>query len=94
MKTIDLGEKPERLSARPSAKKYYPTIHYSDNGIAGVSSFDEEDIDKQIKVTATIKLTSISSRSDSPSGKHFGYSFEVLNIQMPDDLSKHGGKKK
>ncbi len=94
MRVIDLGEKPERMSARPSAKKYYPSIHFSDDGIKGVSTFDTEDIDKEVKVTATIKLTSVNSRSDSPSGKNFDYSFEVLKIEMPDDLSKQDGKKK
>jgi len=89
MKAIDLGQSPARMEAKiGSPKKYYPTIRFSDDGIAGVASFDDKDIGKTMKVTAQIKLVSIESRSDSTSGKKFDYSFEVHNIEMPDDLSK------
>jgi hypothetical protein len=89
MKTIDLGEKSDVTSERPvSPKKWYPTISFSDNGVAGVSSFDDQDIGKVINITAEIKLTGIDSRSDNPKKKKFDYTFEVHKIHMPDDLSK------
>jgi len=90
MKTIDLGEKTGEISTSksPKIKKWYPTINFSNNGVAGVSSFDDSDIGKTITVKAEIKLTGINSRSDKPQGKKFDYSFEVHKIHMPDDLSK------
>ena len=92
MKTIDLGEKPETSMAQPTRgkkAKYYPTVYYSDEGVAGVSSFDEKDIGKVITVKAEIKLTRISSNSnEKDKKKKYDYTFEVHKISMPDDLSK------
>ena len=88
MKTIDLGEKITTMKASEPKKKWYPTINFSDKGIAGVSSFDDSDIGKTIIVWAEIKLTGINSRSDNPKEKKFDYSFEVHKIHMPDDLSR------
>lgn len=89
MKTIDLGEKLSETAAMPSksSKKWYPTLGFSDNGVGGVSSFDDKDVGKTIEVRANIKLTGISSRTDHPKGKRFDYTFEVLKIHMPDELS-------
>jgi len=56
--------------------------------VAGVSSFDDQDIGKTITVKAEIKLTGIMSRTDNLNKKKFDYSFEVHKIHMPDDLSK------
>jgi len=85
MKTIDLGQK---MSSKPiaPAKKWYPTVDFSDNGSGGEPSFSEDDIGKQITIKAEIKLTGISSRSDHPKGKQFNYSFELIKIHMPDDI--------
>lgn len=84
---IDLGESPitQPVDGKRTRQIWYPTINFGDNGKDGEPSFDEKQIGKTMKVTAVIKMTSIGSRSDSPSGKHFDYSFEVLNIEMPDD---------
>jgi hypothetical protein len=88
MKTIDLGEKLSETAAMPSkpSKKWYPTVSFSDNGVGGVSSFDDKDVGKTIEVKANIKLTGINSRTDHPKGKRFDYTFEVHKIHMPDDL--------
>jgi hypothetical protein len=93
MKTIDLGEKEQAIESTQSKPKepriWYPSVHFSDNGIGGVSSFDDSDIGKTISVTATIKLKGIRSRADEKiKGKKFEYDFEVHKIEMPDDLSK------
>lgn len=94
MKTIDLGEKesvptpcmPEKSSP---PRVWYPSVHFSDNGMGGASSFSDEDIGKAIQVTATIKLTGIRSKAaEKHKGKKFEYDFEVHKIEMPDDLSK------
>jgi hypothetical protein len=93
MKTIDLGEKEQVMEATAAKPKepriWYPSVHFSDNGIGGVSSFDDSDIGKTIRVTATIKLKGIRSRADEKiKGKKFEYDFEVHKIEMPDDLSR------
>ncbi len=90
MKEIDLGEKDMAVpSTRGKDKKWYPTIDYSDSGVAGVSSFDDQDIGKTITVEAEIKLVGINSDIDVKSkGKKYNYSFEVHKIHMPDDLSR------
>ncbi len=88
MKTIDLGEKTGEMTAPKAPKrKWYPTISFSDNGVAGVSSFDDEDVGKMISVQADLRLTGIQSRTDKPNKKKFDYEFEVHKIHMPDDLS-------
>jgi len=91
MKTIDLGEKMETMAtSKPSKKpnKYYPTVSFSDNGVGGVSSFDDQDIGKIISIKADIKLVSIESEERSDTKKKFLYRFEVRKINMPDDLSQ------
>lgn len=88
MKTINLGEKPNEGKATTPHGRYYPTIYYSDDGVAGVSSFDDSDIGKKITVQAQIRLKAIASRDVGKGQKHFNYDFEVLSITMPDDLSK------
>ena len=87
MKTIDLGESPtsQPVGGKRVSQKWYPNINYGDNGTDGEPSWDAKDVGKVIPVTAHIKLTSINSRVDSPSGKHFDYSFEVRKIEMPDE---------
>lgn len=85
MKKIDLGESPEvAVSSGRRNKKWYPSINFGDNGHKGEPTMDAKQVGKKVKVTATIKLTSINSRVDSPSGKHFDYSFDVLDIEMPE----------
>ena len=93
MKTIDLGEKPPRAMKTSANTKWYPTINFSDNGVKGEPTLEEKRIGKTLKVTAHIRLTSISSRVDSPSNKLFDYSFEVRKIEMPEELAKHNDKK-
>lgn len=86
MKKIDLGESAhaQPMSMR-KGEKYYPNINFGDNGQDGEPTFSEDQIGKMMKVTAHIKLTSIGSRSDSPSGKRFDYSFEIRSIEMPEE---------
>lgn len=91
MKTIDLGEKMEAMTtSKPSKepKKYYPSVSFSDNGVGGVSSFDDQDIGKVISVKVDIKLVSIESEEKTDTEKKFRYRFECRKIHMPDDLSQ------
>lgn len=90
METIDLGEKMESGSPVRSNKheKYYPSVSFSDFGVGGVSSFDDKDIGKVIKIQADIKLTAIESEDRADKKKKFRYRFEVHKIHMPEDLSK------
>jgi len=86
MKTIDLGEKESAVMASPTKSKepcvWYPSLHFTDNGQDGKSSFDDEDIGKVLTVTAEIKLTGINSRTDTPKGKKFEYNFEVQKLHL------------
>jgi len=91
MKTIDLAEKPVEAVGKSSKKKYYPTIYYSDKGVGGISSFDDQDIGKMMKVQADCKLVGIRS-SDEGKGKKFDYTLEVQKLCMPDDLSKQASQ--
>ncbi|HUV65531.1 MAG TPA: hypothetical protein VMW24_16660 [Sedimentisphaerales bacterium] len=98
MKIIDLGEK--ESTCMPSSSKsteprvYYPSVHFSDNGQDGKSSFDSSDINKKLTVTVTIKLVSIGVDDKGQGKKKFQYHFEVQKIEMPDDMSKEGDRLK
>lgn len=84
MKTHDLGEKYGEVTSSSKKEKYYPTISFFDDGVAGVSSFDDQDVGKTIHAEVDIKLVAIESSTRGK--KKFTYRFEAHKLHLPDVL--------
>ena len=80
-KVFDLGESASTEISKAS-KKWYPHLSISDSGVAGISSFDDEDIGKTIEAKVTIRLKTITKTSANKKSP-FTYDFEALKLEIP-----------
>lgn len=91
MPMINLGRKPEKITAVPSEAKQ-PEASYPSFYIDKEIPMDEKNIGKEVMAMCKLKLRSISKRSDKKGGD-YSCSFDVIGIDfMPKDKKGHYGK--